>query len=243
VEGLPLKARILVLLFAVAGFAQDNRPKHYVVFVYSAEYYKEAPPEQKSAYLSGWLDSRMNGGRYGDPRTMKAMRDCVQDRSIAQMVAIVDKYIQGHPETWQMPAATEADDALELVCPDLRQAADEVWSGRYPRRAPNAPAMSQGDGGTLNISTVTRVKLSAKETKIVIEGNGFEPGLMVHIAQYTKTGGWNYIAALKADEVTDKRVTAKYGGYLGPGEYMVVIRSLDDRLSNPERIVITTDEP
>lgn len=94
--------------------------------------------------------------------------------------------------------------------------------------------------GTLNISTVIRKELSATETEIQIEGNGFQPGLMVHIAQYTKTGGWNYIAALLPVTVADKRIAVKYEGILGPGEYMAIVRNLDDRLSNPSRIIVAT---
>ena len=94
--------------------------------------------------------------------------------------------------------------------------------------------------GTLNVSTVTRKELSPTETEIQIEGNGFQSGLMVHIAQYTKAGGWNYIAALEPEDVADKRVAAKYNGILGPGEYMAIVRNLDDRLSNPSRVIVAT---
>ena len=92
----------------------------------------------------------------------------------------------------------------------------------------------------LNITTVTRKEVSATETEIQIEGNGFQPGLMVHIAQYTKTGGWNYIAALPSAEVSDKKITLRYVGMLGPGEYMATVRNLDDKLSNPSRIIVAT---
>jgi murein DD-endopeptidase MepM/ murein hydrolase activator NlpD len=95
-------------------------------------------------------------------------------------------------------------------------------------------------GGTLNITKVTRKESSATESEIDIEGRGFQLGLMVHIAQYTKTGGWNYIAALTPTTVTDTKVTATYNGILGPGEYMAIVRSLDERLSNLSRIVVAT---
>ena len=95
-------------------------------------------------------------------------------------------------------------------------------------------------GGTLNISKVTRHELSANESEIVLEGHGFQPGLIVHIAQYTKTGGWHYIAALMPDSVSDTKVTAKYESVLGPGEYMAIVRGFDEKLSNPARIVIAS---
>jgi len=96
-------------------------------------------------------------------------------------------------------------------------------------------------GGKFNISTVTRTEVSAGETSLTLEGIGFEAGMMIHIAQYSKTGGWNYIAALMPDgAITNTRVTATYHGVLGPGEYMAIVRSLDERLSNPARIVVAT---
>ncbi len=95
-------------------------------------------------------------------------------------------------------------------------------------------------GGTLNISSVIRREVSATETEIAITGRGFQAGLMVHIAQYTKTGGWNYVAALTPGEVSDTKITARYNGIFGPGEYMATVRNLDERLSNPARIVVAT---
>ena len=96
-------------------------------------------------------------------------------------------------------------------------------------------------GGTLSVTTVIRREVNATETELLLEGNGFQPGMMVHIAQYTKTGGWNYIAALVPSSVTSStKVTAKYEGILGPGEYMAIVRDLSDRLSSPARIVVAT---
>jgi hypothetical protein len=54
-------------------------------------------------------------------KTIKAMRNCTEGKTITQITAIVDKYVQQHPETWDQPAATEADDALREVCPGLQQ--------------------------------------------------------------------------------------------------------------------------
>ena len=95
-------------------------------------------------------------------------------------------------------------------------------------------------GGSLNISSVIRREVSATETEIAIVGKGFQPGLMVHIAQYTKTGGWNYVAALAPADITETKFTVRYNGIFGPGEYMATVRNLDERLSNPARIVVAT---
>jgi murein DD-endopeptidase MepM/ murein hydrolase activator NlpD len=95
-------------------------------------------------------------------------------------------------------------------------------------------------GGSLNISSVIRREVSATETDLAIEGKGFQPGLMLHIAQYTKSGGWNYVAALLPTDVTNSKISARYNGIFGPGEYMAIVRNIDERLSNPARIVVAT---
>jgi hypothetical protein len=85
--------------------------------------------DQKAVYIEGWADSRLNAGIFGTAKTIKALRDCVQGKTITQILAIVDKYVQGHPETWNQPAAAEADDALQDSCPDLRRAATGQSNG------------------------------------------------------------------------------------------------------------------
>ncbi|MFZ0694312.1 MAG: hypothetical protein WAN51_09205 [Alphaproteobacteria bacterium] len=114
----------LILVLASASFAQNETPpRHYLIFFVSAEEYKDSPIAERSAYLMGWLDGRMNG-RLGTAKGIKAMRDCAEGKTITQITAIVDKYVQGHPETWDRPASLEADAALGDVCPDLRQVMD-----------------------------------------------------------------------------------------------------------------------
>lgn len=129
-----MKICTLFLALVCASFAQDDKPVHHYLMVFvSAEDYKNAPEEVRLACLSGWLDSRLNAGRFGNARTIKAMRECLgasegaittQGKTIAQITAIVDKYVQGHPETWHRPAALEADSALKDGCPVLREALD-----------------------------------------------------------------------------------------------------------------------
>jgi hypothetical protein len=123
-----MKICTLFLILVGASFAQDDKPtQHSFAFFVSAEDYKNNPIGERMAYLSGWLDSRLNGGAFGNAKTIKAMRDCVggpQGKTITQITAIIDKYVQGHPETWERPAALEADAALKDACPALRQVVD-----------------------------------------------------------------------------------------------------------------------
>lgn len=115
----------LILVLASASFAQNETPpRHYLIFFASAEEYKDGPVAERSAYLMGWLDARMNGAYFGTAKGIKAIRDCTEGKTITQITAIVDKYVQGHPETWDRPAALEADAALGDVCPALRQVMD-----------------------------------------------------------------------------------------------------------------------
>jgi hypothetical protein len=90
----------------------------------SAEEYKDESVEQRVAYLSGWLDGSLDAGSFGNAKTIKALRDCMEGKTIIQVTAIVDKYVRAHPETWDRPAAIEAGKALQGVCPALRQVAD-----------------------------------------------------------------------------------------------------------------------
>jgi hypothetical protein len=120
-----MKILTLTLIFASTILAQNDTPRHYFSFFVSAEAYKDGPVEERLAYLSGWLDSRLNAGSFGNAKTIKAMRDCTDGKTITQITAIVDKYVQGHPENWDRPAALEADAAIEEVCPVLRQAVDD----------------------------------------------------------------------------------------------------------------------
>lgn len=96
-------------------------------------------------------------------------------------------------------------------------------------------------GGTLAISSVTRQELGPEETEVTLLGTGFASGSIVHIAQYTKTGGWTYIAALMPDTLEATRVTAKYRGVFAPGEYLAIVRNGSDLLSNPARLVVSTN--
>lgn len=122
-----MKRFVLLLLLSIMVFAQEEEArrneKHYTVSFIRAETYKDGSSDERNAYLSGWLDSRTNIGMpyVGTAKGIKAYRDCVKGKTIFQITAIVDKYVNSHPETWNRPASAEADDALEGVCPSLHE--------------------------------------------------------------------------------------------------------------------------
>jgi hypothetical protein len=140
-----------ISLAAVGGKAEN---KHYFVFFMKAETYRQMPPEIRQVYLSGWLDARLNAGLTGENHeAISAQRECVQGKSINQITAIVDKYIEGHPETWDHPAATEADDALQmLACPELHQVMGNMLLKQTTRSA------KRGKGRKLGYSVVAARK-------------------------------------------------------------------------------------
>jgi murein DD-endopeptidase MepM/ murein hydrolase activator NlpD len=97
------------------------------------------------------------------------------------------------------------------------------------------------NASTLDITSVTQRAAGSGQTEFLLEGIGFREAMTIHIAQYSKTGGWSYIAALNPTSVASaNRVSVLYNGVLGAGEYMAIIRNPDDRLSKPARIVVTS---
>lgn len=122
-------ALILVIVGAMAlateSGKKDDGPT--VLFWLSAEAYHNLPEMLRRTYLSGWLDARLNAGLVGGGRVIQAQRECVKEKTITQILAIVDKYVTEHPATWDRPAATEADEALWGACPDLYRAVVDEW--------------------------------------------------------------------------------------------------------------------
>ena len=127
IMGAPMKRFGLILFLASAGLTQDRpngsvvtdpaQEKHYFQFFVRAETYLGMPRSEKVAYVTGLLDGRLNAGRFGDRKTITAMRACMNDKTGSQIAAIADKYIQSHPEDWDKPASVEIDDALdESIC-------------------------------------------------------------------------------------------------------------------------------
>jgi hypothetical protein len=128
-----LLAFAFLLLVGVALTASDDDAgrKPTVVFFLNAEKYHQLPLAMRTAYLEGWLDGRLNAGLIGDTaETITAQRTCVIGKTETQITAIVDQYIETHPETWYLPAAMEADNALQSVCPALKRAIDNMLQKR-----------------------------------------------------------------------------------------------------------------
>jgi murein DD-endopeptidase MepM/ murein hydrolase activator NlpD len=93
-------------------------------------------------------------------------------------------------------------------------------------------------------SPVRIVRISAKalnpqQAELTVEGEGFNTESTIHLAQYTKTGGWTYLAHLFPESLEPSRMTAIVGA-LPPAEYVVFVRNGPNILSPPARFLIAT---
>ncbi len=107
------------------------------------------------------------------------------------------------------------------------------WTKAFTIRAdPNA--------GAARIDSVTRTAVSPAEAEFTLDGLGFAPGAIVHIAQFS-AGSWRYIHAAIPVEASASRIRIK-APPLAMGEYLAVIRDERDRVSNSSRFVIASRE-
>ncbi|MBI3681241.1 MAG: peptidoglycan DD-metalloendopeptidase family protein [Acidobacteria bacterium] len=97
---------------------------------------------------------------------------------------------------------------------------------------------AETDRGAPQILRVATRERSEQETELVIEGDGFNSESIVHVAQYTPSGGWSYIAHLFPLSLEPNRMTARVGT-LKPAEYVVFVKNAE-KLSAPARFLITT---
>ncbi len=93
-----------------------------------------------------------------------------------------------------------------------------------------------GEAGGLRVTAVRRSSTTSG-FELTIDGAGFASESIVHIAQYTKTGGWSYLSAAQARIATATQLVVEHRA-LPPAEYLVVIRNSDGQISRPIPFVI-----
>jgi murein DD-endopeptidase MepM/ murein hydrolase activator NlpD len=98
---------------------------------------------------------------------------------------------------------------------------------------------AEHDGGGPVVTSVTWSGARSQEIDFTVQGRNFQPGAMVFIAQYTQSGGWNYLANLKPSETTPNQLKVHYGG-LPANEYLVIVENQDQRMSRPMPFLIET---
>jgi len=90
----------------------------------------------------------------------------------------------------------------------------------------------------VRVGQVSRRRLSASETELVLDGAGFDGRSIVHIAEYTRSGGWRYIHSVLAGAATTNRLTVRVPA-LVPGEYLAIVKNSDDAISQPARFLVS----
>ena len=91
----------------------------------------------------------------------------------------------------------------------------------------------------VRILTVTRAAAGPSQMDLVLDGSGFEVLSIVHIAQYSRDGGWRYIHSLLPSAAASNRLTVRLPS-LGPGEYLALVKNPDDAVSQPSRFLVST---
>jgi hypothetical protein len=82
--------------------------------------YRAMSDPLKFEYVSGVIDGLYVSVATGAPeRTMTALKACLAKVNIAQITAIVDKYVEAHPEDWESGAHVMVYLALANYCPAM----------------------------------------------------------------------------------------------------------------------------
>jgi hypothetical protein len=93
--------------------------------------------------------------------------------------------------------------------------------------------------GGPRVTSVAWSRSGAAESDFTVRGEGFQPGSIVHIAEYTRTGGWRYLASLQPRSLSASELTAHYSG-LPAAEYLAIVEGPDLRMSRPVPFLIST---
>jgi len=96
------------------------------------------------------------------------------------------------------------------------------------------------DSGRPIVTSVTGSGVKAQETDFTVQGKNFERNSLVYIAEYTRSGGWRYLASLQPSAATADKLAVHYAG-LPANEYLVMVENPDQRMSRPMPFVIATN--
>lgn len=93
--------------------------------------------------------------------------------------------------------------------------------------------------GGPQVTSVTWPGVRAGEIDFTVRGSGFEAGSIVHIARYTRIGGWQYLASLQPRSFEADQLVVHYAG-LPAAEYLVIVQGPSKGMSRPMPFVIST---
>jgi murein DD-endopeptidase MepM/ murein hydrolase activator NlpD len=94
----------------------------------------------------------------------------------------------------------------------------------------------------LAVRRVSRGAESSGQTDLLLEGAGLTAESAVHLAMYSPTSAWQFIASMSPASVEPGRITVKYPGSLAPGEYWIVVKNIDGLQSAPVRLLIESQQ-
>ena len=88
---------------------------------------------------------------------------------------------------------------------------------------------------------VTSVQMTPTAAGFDLEltGAGFTAISTVHLARYTKAGGWTYLSAAQPAQAAPTTLVSHHDA-LPPGEYWVIVQNLDKSLSAPMPFVVAS---
>ena len=100
------------------------------------------------------------------------------------------------------------------------------------------PAAARG----LIVRRATRAQHSETETDLVLDGIGMTAESTVHLATYSPSNSWQFIAAMQPFAVEPSRLMVRYPGQLIPGEYWIVVKNVDGLQSAPARLMVASSQ-
>lgn len=97
----------------------------------SGNAYRALPEAGKQMYVTGVFDGLIGSPMFGaNAHMVAAFKQCMEGMNNDQLQAIVDKYLNAHPEIWHYPMQVHAYNAIIDICPQLKQASED-----YRKRA------------------------------------------------------------------------------------------------------------
>ncbi len=95
------------------------------------------------------------------------------------------------------------------------------------------------DPSAPRVTDIDRVEVEGRHTDLDIRGQGFVSDSVVNVAQYTKEGGWKYIAMLIPAGTNGEHMTVRLSA-LPAAEYLVIVKNPDGRESSPVRFLVSS---
>jgi len=124
-------ALLLLVLAAPAGLFREGAPIDAVnnlgdarlVYVengmWKAADFLKFSQDGQAAFAAGFIDGVLVAPYLGAPDRgglLVSFQQCIVGMNDVQAGAIIEKHVQGHPETWDRPLNTEAWNAMQEAC-------------------------------------------------------------------------------------------------------------------------------